>query len=500
MSPVFLGMKNISKRYTGVQALDSVDFEIKEGEIHCLAGANGSGKSTLIKIISGVEKPDSGSEIYINGELSPHRSSIHSIHQGIEVIYQDLSLFPNLSVAENIALSSVISEKKKFINSRSYYLTARKAMERININIPLNVKVEDLSIADQQLVAICRSLTGELKLLIMDEPTTALTSKEIDALFRVVIDLRNKGIATLFVSHKLNEVMQIAERVTILRDGIKIGCYPAAGLDSKKIEFLMTGDNFEYTKTSTLVSRDEPLLEIDNLSKKDNFKNITLQLFPGEILGITGLLGSGRTELALSLFGMNPADSGIIKINGKEVKLNSVTKAVDLGIAYVPENRLVQGLIMEQAVSKNTVITIIGRLLKKLGLIDHKVKSDKISDLVSKFSIKVPTVDAPVATLSGGNQQRVVLAKWVATEPKLLILDGPTVGIDVAAKGSIHESIKHLAAEGMGVIIISDEVPEVLNSCHRVIVMNRGRISSEFITDEATEEEILESLESEYIK
>lgn len=496
MSSVFLAMKNISKRYTGVQALDSVDFDINEGEIHCLAGANGSGKSTLIKIISGVEKPDSGSEIYINGELSSHRNSIDSIHQGIEVIYQDLSLFPNLTVAENIALSTVISGKKKFLNSRSYYATARKAMKRININIPLDAKVEDLSIADQQLVAICRSLTGELKLLIMDEPTTALTSREVAALFKVVTDLRDKGIATLFVSHKLNEVMQIAERVTILRDGLKIGCYPAADLDSKKIEFFMTGDNFEYSKSGTLISGEKPLLEIENLSKKDNFEDITLKLHPGEILGITGLLGSGRTELALSLFGMNPADSGIIKINGKEMVLNSVTKAVGLGIAYVPENRLVQGLVMEQAVSKNTVITIIGKLIKKLGLIDHKEKSDKISDLITKFSIKVPSVDAAVATLSGGNQQRVVLAKWIATDPKLLILDGPTVGIDVAAKGSIHESIKQLASEGLGVIIISDEVPEVLNSCHRVIVMNRGRISSEFITDESTEEEILECLET----
>ncbi len=496
MSSVFLGMKNISKRYTGVQALDSVDFEIKEGEIHCLAGTNGSGKSTLIKIISGVEKPDSGSEIYINGDLSSHRTSIDSIHQGIEVIYQDLSLFPNLTVAENIALSAVISGRKKFLNSKSYYTTARTAMDRINIDIPLNSKVGDLSIADQQLVAICRSLTGELKLLIMDEPTTALTSKEVAALLKVVTDLRDKGIATLFVSHKLNEVMEIAERVTVLRDGIKIGCYPAAELDSKKIEFLMTGDNFEYTKTTTIISRDKPLLEVENLSKKNNFKDINLKLFPGEILGITGLLGSGRTELALSLFGMNPADSGLIKINGSEVVLNSVTKAVDLGIAYVPENRLVQGLVMEQSVSKNTIITVIERILKKTGLIDHKVKSNKISALVKKFSIKVPSVDAAVATLSGGNQQRVVIAKWVATEPKLLILDGPTVGIDVAAKGSIHDSIKQLAAEGMGVIIISDEVPEVLNSCHRVIVMNRGRINSEFITDQSTEEEILECLSS----
>lgn len=382
MSSVFLDMKNISKRYTGVQALDSVDFEIKEGEIHCLAGSNGSGKSTLIKIISGVENPDSGSEIYINGELSSHRSSIDSIHQGIEVIYQDLSLFPNLTVAENIALSTVISEKKKFLNSKSYYTTARKAMERININISLDARVEDLSIADQQLVAICRSLTGELKLLIMDEPTTALTSKEIAALLKVVIDLREKGIATLFVSHKLREVMQIAERVTILRDGVKIGCYPAVDLNSKKIEFFMTGDNFEYSKTSTLASGDKPFLEVENLTKKDNFTDISFKLHPGEILGITGLLGSGRTELALSLFGMNPADSGIIKIKGKEILLNSVTKAVALGIAYVPENRLVHGLIMEQSVSNNTVITIIEKLLNKMGLIDH--------DIQAVFSFRAP--------------------------------------------------------------------------------------------------------------
>jgi simple sugar transport system ATP-binding protein len=496
MGSIFLAMKDISKRYTGVQALENVDFEIKEGEIHCLAGTNGSGKSTLIKIISGVEKPDSGAEIYINGKLSTHRTSIDSIHQGIEVIYQDLSLFPNLTVAENIALSSVISEKKKILKSRAYYSIARKAMERIKITIPLDEKVENLSIADQQLVAICRSLTGELKLLIMDEPTTALTSREVNALLSVVEELRDKGIATLFVSHKLNEVMQIAERVTILRDGHKIGCYPARDLDSQKIEFFMTGDNFEYTKASTCISREEPLLEVENLSKKDNFIDISLKLYPGEILGITGLLGSGRTELALSLFGMNPADSGKIKLNGLEIILKSVSKAVALGIAYVPENRLVQGLVMEQAVSKNTVLTIIERLVKKFGLIDHKEKSARISDLIRKFSIKVASINAPVATLSGGNQQRVVLAKWVATEPKLLILDGPTVGIDVAAKGSIHESIKQLAADGLGVIIISDEVAEVLNSCHRVLVMNRGRITSEFITKESTEKEILECLES----
>jgi simple sugar transport system ATP-binding protein len=310
-----------------------------------------------------------------------------------------------------------------------------------------------------------------------------------------VIELKDKGIATLFVSHKLNEVMRVAQRVTILKDGINVGCYPAADLDSQKIEFFMTGANFRYQKNKTTPIKEKPLLEIKNLSKKQSYKELSLKVYPGEIIGITGLLGSGRTEFAYTLFGMNPADSGSIKMNGQEITLNSVPEAINLGIAYVPENRLVQGLVLEQAVSKNSIITIIGRLLKNTGLIDHKRKSDRISDLIAKFNIKVPSIEAPVSTLSGGNQQRVVLAKWVTTNPKLLILDGPTVGIDVAAKGSIHESINQLAAEGLGVILISDEVPEVLNICHRVFVMNRGRIISEFITNRSTEEDILKCLE-----
>ncbi|HAK45312.1 MAG TPA: lipase [Spirochaeta sp.] len=496
MASAFLEMKNISKRYAGVQALDSVDLNINTGEVHCLAGTNGSGKSTIIKIISGVEKPDPGSEIYIEGTPASNRTSIESIHQGIEVIYQDLSLFPNLTVAENIALSEVIADRRKLINSGDYRKTAKIAMTRIGVEIPLSSKVEELSIADQQLVAICRALTGRLKLLIMDEPTTALTRKEIDSLLAVVMDLKSKGIATLFVSHKLDEVMEIAERVTVLRDGKKIGTWPANELDSRKLEFQMTGENFEYSHNQEVVNESEPLLRVEKLCRTDNFRNISFKVMPGEIVGITGLLGSGRTELAMSIFGMNPADSGSILLDGSKIKLDSVRKAVKHGIAYVPENRLVQGLIMEQSVSKNTVITIIERLLKKSGLINHGLKESRIEELVDKFKIKGPSVDAAVSTLSGGNQQRVVLAKWIATNPKLLILDGPTVGIDVAAKGSIHESIKQLAAEGLAVIVISDEVPEVMNSCHRIFVMNRGEFIQEFITRDVEEREILDCISS----
>ena len=254
MASVFLEMKNISKRYAGVQALDSVNFNIMTGEVHCLAGTNGSGKSTIIKIISGVEKPDEGSEIFIEGEQSINRTSIDSIHQGIEVIYQDLSLFPNLTVAENIALSDVIACRKKIINIAEHRKIAEAAMARIGISIPLGAMVEELSIADQQLVAICRALTGELKLLIMDEPTTALTRKEVNSLLAVVEDLREKGISTLFVSHKLDEVMEIAERVTVLRDGKLIGTWPASELDSRSLEFQMTGENFEYTHNKEVIT------------------------------------------------------------------------------------------------------------------------------------------------------------------------------------------------------------------------------------------------------
>jgi len=483
-------MKNISKRYVGVQALDSVDFEINKGEIHCLVGENGSGKSTLIKIISGAVQPDDGSHIEIDGERFQDYQAIDSIRKGIEVIYQDLSLFPNLTVAENIALSEVIAAGNKFIDWRNIQRIAERAMARIGVHIPLDEAVGEISIADQQIVAICRALTRDVKLVIMDEPTASLTRKEVDALLSVVKDLQAKGIATMFVSHKLDEVLQIAERVSILRDGKNVGTFASDELDDEKLATLMTGRKVEHTKYVAELQEQEPLLEVVGLSKRGNFKDVGFKLYPGEILGITGLLGSGRTELALSLFGMNPPDSGEILIQGTPTQIRSPQQAIQLGIGYVPENRLVQGLIMDQSVGKNIVLTVLQRLLNGLGLIDsHKVQ-DTIDRWVDELSIRIPAVDAPVQTLSGGNQQRVVLAKWIATEPKILILDGPTVGIDVAAKSAIHQIIRELAKLGIGIIVISDEVPEVFHNCSRIIVMHKGRFIAEFDAAQTTEDEI----------
>lgn len=473
-------MKNVSKHYVGVQALDAVDFEIYPGEIHCLVGENGSGKSTLIKIVSGAVKPDEGAYIEVEGARLQDFQAIDAIHKGIDVIYQDLSLFPNLTVAENVALSQVVAQGGQLVNWREVRSIAEGAMARIGVDLPLDETLADISIADQQIVAICRALTRDVKLVIMDEPTASLTRKEVNSLLSVVQDMQSKGIATLFVSHKLDEVLQIAQRVTVLRDGKKVGTFPSAELDDEKLTMLMTGQKVEYEQYVAGEQRDEVLLEVRNLSKRGNFKDVSFELHRGEILGITGLLGSGRTELALALFGANPPESGEVLLGGRPAHINSIEDAIQHGIGYVPENRLEQGLVMPQPVSKNVVLTILKRLLNELGLIDSEKTEDTVEKWVDELAISVPSVNAPVQTLSGGNQQRVVLAKWLATDPQILILDGPTMGIDVAAKGAIHEIIRDLAERGIAIILISDEVPEVYQNCNRVIVMHKGRCVAVF--------------------
>lgn len=490
MADLFLSLRQVSKHYVGVTALDKIDFEIRPGEIHCLAGENGSGKSTMIKIISGTVTADPGSLIEIDGQPVHSHQAIDAIDRGIQVIYQDLSLFPNLSVAENIALGQFVAYHRKIVNWKELTQIAEKAMARIGVHLPLDAFVSEISIADQQLVAICRALTHDVRLLIMDEPTASLTKKEVDALLTVVKDMKAKGIATMFVSHKLNEVLQIADRVSVIRDGRMVGTYQAAELNDEKLTMLMTGKKVEYQRfvNSTL---DLPaVLECKDLSRKGEYKNISFRVSPGEILGITGLLGSGRTELALSLFGVTRPDSGQIHFEGKPVQINSVQDAVNLGLAYVPEDRLTQGLINIQSVGDNIVITTLDSFINRFKLLDQSKVKTAIQRWVKDLSIKIPSAESAVQTLSGGNQQRVVLAKWIATRPKVLILDGPTVGIDVAAKFSIHEIIRDLARAGIAIILISEEITEVYNNCNRVLVMRKGCIVREFDTNTASQEEI----------
>ena len=492
MTQPFLRMQQISKHYAGVTALDRVDFELEYGEIHCLVGENGSGKSTLIKIISGTVNPDPGSQIELEGEIIHTHKAIDAIDRGIQIIYQDLSLFPNLTVAENIALGEFVSAHRRLVSWKELRQIAQQAMGRIDVELDLDATVAEISMADQQLVAICRALTRDVKLIIMDEPTASLTRREVQSLLSVVLDMKAKGISTLFVSHKLNEVFQIADRISVLRDGKMVGVFPSNEINEEKLTHLMTGKEVKYQSFNPQKNGSMPILEVKNLCRESEYEDINLELYPGEILGITGLLGSGRTECALSLFGITQPDSGEIFFEQQPVKIESVQDAMTLGIAYVPEDRLVQGLINDQPVGDNLIITIIDSLVNRFKLLDKQRIKASIDRWVSELNIKIPSVASPARTLSGGNQQRVVLAKWISTNPKILILDGPTIGIDVAAKFSIHEIIRELAHQGIAIILISEEIPEVYNNCNRVLVMRKGLIIKEFITSMTTEEEIQE--------
>ncbi|PKM58597.1 MAG: hypothetical protein CVU98_00150 [Firmicutes bacterium HGW-Firmicutes-3] len=485
-------MKNINKLYPGIQALNGVDFIIRRGEAHCLVGQNGSGKSTLIKILSGVEKPEPDSKIIIDGELCNHLNSKISMEKGIQVIYQDLSLFPNLTVAENIAFGSNREKHSKFVNWKNMDKIARKALDEIGVNIQLHKKVEELSIAQQQLVEIAKALTVELKLLILDEPTASLTKREVNSLFRVISRLKEKGISILFVSHKLNEVFEVAEQVTILRDGLKIGVYSPKELDHDKLVYFMTNTREDKNHPKPLEDDADVILNVKNLTKARNYKDISFELKKGEILGITGLLGSGRTELALSLFGMNPPDSGEIIFEKQEVKWRSNREAISAGIGYVPEDRMNHGLIMDQPIIDNITITTLLSYVNKAGLLEDGKRLEMLNEMKEELKIRMSLPEAAVKTLSGGNQQKIVLAKWLKVNPKILILDEPTIGIDVIAKNSIHTLIKVLANLGMSIIMISSEIQEVQTNCHRILIMRDGKILCEFKPDELTEDELLE--------
>jgi simple sugar transport system ATP-binding protein len=490
-----LQLRHIHKSFVGVHALRDVDFTLRQGEIHCLVGENGSGKSTLIKIISGVLQPDSG-QIVVEGRRLEHVESHASIARGVQVIYQDLSLFPNLTVAENIAISDLQEQGRSLIDWREVEKIARAAMARIKVDIPVDAVVGELPVGLQQLVAVCRALTKDLKLLILDEPTASLTKRDIDSLLSVVRDLQAGGIAVMFVSHKLNEVFEVAERISVLRDGQLVGTLPRAELTNEKLISLMTGKSITETRFRREGAEGRVLLEVRGLSKRHNFQDISFKLHAGEIVGITGLIGSGRTELANALFGISPADRGQILAEGRPVRIASVQDAVRAGIAYVPENRLVQGLIMKLSVADNIVAAILSRLLSRLRLIDPRRRKAKAAEWISALEIKVSDPAVSVQTLSGGNQQRLVIAKWLAAEPKILILDGPTVGIDVMAKSAIHGIIRELASRGLGVLLISDEIPEAVNNANRLLLMRSGRIYQELETEGVRAEEVQRLVEA----
>jgi len=488
----FLRLAGVSKRFGGVLALDRVDWDVRPGEVHCLVGENGCGKSTLIKLVAGVHQPDPGSVIEIGGTVREQLGPAEAKALGIQVIYQDLSLFPNLSVAENIAFDRNLAGLARPVRYGRMYEVAGELLQRLGVALPLDAAVGSLSIAERQVVAICRGLAADARLLFMDEPTASLTRAEVKALLGFVARLRSQGVAVVFVSHRLDEVVEIAERVTVMRDGRKVGTYAAGEVDARRIGELMTGLVIDQAIAARDVSEAEPLLEVRRLTRLGEYQDVSLTLRRGEVLGLTGLLGAGRTELALSLFGMTRPDSGEIRLEGRPITVASNQDAIAAGIAYVSEDRLNLGLNMRQSVEDNLVLASLSRLANGLGWIAPQRRRSLAGEWVARLHIKIPGLDKPVQQLSGGNQQRVVLGKWLATAPKVLILDSPTVGVDIGNKRGIYELVRSLAAAGVGILMISDEVPEVFYNCDRVLHMRGGRIVGEVVPGRIGEHELEE--------
>jgi len=485
-----LRLQNVSKKFGGVHALNDISFEVKAGEVHCLAGENGCGKSTLIKLVTGVYQPEPGAKIDIFGISQSNISPTLARSMGIAVIWQDLALFPHMSVAENICFDEMVGTKPRLVTTRSMNERAAAILDRLQITLDLDASLNSLPIAQRQLVAIARALIGEARLIFMDEPTASLTQQETDRLIEIVKALSAEGVAIVFVSHRLAEVLEISSRVTVLRDGEIVGVYPTKGMTQSKLGELMTGTVVQYDISERDLSSSVKVLEAHNLSRKGEFTDINLHIRAGEVVGLTGLIGAGRTELAKALVGISSLDEGVITLNGKPLKLHSIRDGIDAGIAYVSEDRLSLGLIQSQSISDNTSISVLNSLLNKLGLISAKKKENMVNNWISNLSVKIGIPSDSISTLSGGNQQRIVLAKWLATEPNLLILDSPTVGVDVGARAGIFKIVRSLADKGLAILLITDEVTEVHLNSDRILHMADGRIQNEYLPSTISADEL----------
>lgn len=485
MEPI-LSASNISKSFIGVRALNNIDITINAGEIHCLAGENGCGKSTLVKCISGVYTPDEGT-IQIEGQTCGSMTPIEAMNHGIQVIYQDLSLFQHMTVAENIAISKLKFENTKIINWKTIKAIAKEQLDKIGVTMDLDETVGEISMANKQMVAICRALAQNAKILFMDEPTTALTKTEVSHLMKVMLELKKKGLAIVFISHKLDEVFEVADKITIFRNGNKIGDFNSSDLDEKSLSYYMTGREIEYPRYHRTYKDNTPILSVEHLTRKGQYEDMSLTVRPGDIIGLTGLLGSGRTELAMSLFGLNKTQAGVIKVNGKEVDINSPMVAKKYGIALLPEDRFREGLFIERKIKENISAPIIDTICKK-GIVNRKKENEIAEKYVEELKVRTPSIETVVGTLSGGNQQKVVISKWIATSPKVFIMDTPTVGIDIGSKAEIYEQIHKFADEGMAIILISDEIQEVMANCNRVLVMAHGKCVVELSEEDLMQE------------
>jgi simple sugar transport system ATP-binding protein len=475
-----LQVERVSKQFGGVRALDDVTFDVMTGEVLCLAGENGCGKSTLIKIITGVYQPEPGAEMRFQGRPIEGLSPAIARDLGIQVIWQDLALFAELSVLENIGFERNLGARPRLVDYRAMRADSERILERLGVGLDLDAPLRSLPIAQRQIVAVARALVTKARLVFMDEPTASLSHAETEALLTIVRRLSAEGIAVVFVSHRLAEVLDVCSRVTVLRDGQLVGTFPTRGMTQTRLTELMTGKTFDYAVSRRDLSAHRPVLEIDRLSRANQYEDVSLTVREGEIVGLTGRLGSGRTELALSLFGMTQPDRGAVRLDGKPVHFASNRDAIRAGVGYVSEDRLTLGLIQPQSIEDNAVIAVLDSLLDPRPLISFKMRDSLVSKWIADLGVKIGKPSNAISTLSGGNQQKVVLAKWLATKPRLLILDSPTVGVDVGARAGIFAIVRKLAEAGMAILLISDEIPEVYFNADVVLHMRDGRIVGQY--------------------
>ena len=482
-------LSGIAKHFGSVQALQGIDFRLFPGEVHALAGENGAGKSTLVKILAGIYRPDAGM-VKVGGEVVELRSPTQAQALGIAVVHQEPMLFPDLDVAENVFMGRHPRDRFGRVDWKRMYREVDQLLTSLDVPLSSHTPVQGLSVAEQQLVEIAKALSLDARVLVLDEPTAALSAHEVDELFAIVRQLRERGVAILFVSHRLEEIFEIADRLTIFRDGTHIITAPVGEMTTEAIIRHMVGRELSNLFPKSEARIGDVVLEVRHLSRPGSFTDVSFQLRQGEILGFAGLVGAGRTEVARVLFGLDRAESGEIWLKGKQVRIRSPRDAMRSGLAYVPEDRHQHGLVMDFSIAANVTLPILKRV-SRLGLIDPRLERKVAGDYSSQLHVRSSGIEQLVNALSGGNQQKVVLSKWLATNPSVLILDEPTRGIDVGAKAEVHRIISDLAVEGLAIILISSELPEVLAMADRVIVLHEGRVSGTFARSEATQERVM---------
>ncbi len=492
MGDVILTMEGIDKTFPGVRALDNVQFELKSGEVHALVGENGAGKSTLMKVLAGVYAKAAGRIFFMGKEVeipSPRAAQ----HLGISMIHQELNLMPHLTVGQNIFIGREPRQRFGFmLDEKQTNEKAQQLFEMMHLNLDPRVKVSDLTVAKQQQVEIAKALSFNSRVLIMDEPTAALTESEIEELFRIIRQLRAEGVGIVHISHRLEELKQISDRVTVMRDGRYIDTVPTRDVTLDRIISMMVGRTiYEATPEVPETPSQEVVLEAKNLNRGRVVKNVSFNLKKGEILGFSGLVGAGRTEVARAIFGADPIDSGEIYVRGKKVKISSPSDAVMYGIGYLSEDRKRYGLTLKMDVQSNIVLAAFRKFVGFLGWVNTARTRATAERIVKALQIRTPSLQQKTQNLSGGNQQKVVVGKWLTADTDILIFDEPTRGIDVGAKSEIYRLLNDLAKQGKSIIMISSELPEILRMSHRIVVMCEGRITGELNIGEATQEKIM---------